>query len=71
MPSDFKAFMIFHRAERKRDILSPGVLPAPYCFACPAAAQGGSKTSSDQRPEAGPYSWLWLWASTDSREMPG
>lgn len=71
MPSDIKAFKIFHRAEWKWDILSPGVLPAPYCFACPAAPQSRSKSSSDQRPEVGAYCWLWLWTSTDSRQLPG
>lgn len=67
MPSDIKAFKIFHRAEWKRDILSPGVLPAPYCFAGPAAPQGGSNSSSDQRPEVGAYSWLRRCASADGR----
>lgn len=49
MPSDIKAFKFFHRAEWKRDILSPGVLPVPYCSASPAALQGRSKSNSDQR----------------------
>lgn len=71
MPSDIKAFKISHTSEWKLDILSPGVLPAPYCFVCPAAPQGQSKSCSHQRPEVKAYSWLQLWASTDSKQMPG
>lgn len=71
MPSDIKAFKISHTSEWKLDILLPGVLPAPYCFVCPAAPQGRSKSCSHQRPEVKAYSWLQLWASTDSRQMPG
>lgn len=71
MPSDIKAFKISHTSDWKLDILSPGVLPAPYCFVCPAVPQGWSKSCSHQRPEVKAYSWLQLWASTDSKKMPG